>query len=58
MLRITSERLGKLGDYFDEAAAEKDGINIAALIAGGFVALTSTKDTKKPAKTEQENPEE
>lgn len=58
MLKISSERLGKLGDYFDQAAAEQEGINVAALIAGGFLALTSTKETKKPAKTDQENPEE
>jgi len=58
MFQITSERLGKIGNFFDAAAAEKDGVNIAALIAGGFLAATSTKSSEKPAKTETEQNEE
>jgi len=58
MFKISSERLGKIGDFFDAAAAEKDGVNILALIAGGFVSETSTKTDQKPAKTEQETSEE
>jgi len=58
MFKISSERLGKIGDFFDAAAAEKDGVNILALIAGGFVSETSTKSTHNSAKTEQEPSEE
>jgi hypothetical protein len=58
MFKISSERLGKIGDFFDAAAAEKDGMNIAALVAGGFLAATSTKSSEKPAKTETEQNEE
>jgi hypothetical protein len=58
MFKISSERLGKIGDFFDAAAAEKDGVNIAALIAGGFLAETSTKTETKPAKTDSEQSED
>jgi hypothetical protein len=58
MFKISSERLGKIGDFFDAAAAEKDGVNIAALIAGGFLAETSTKTETKPAKTDTEQSED
>lgn len=58
MFKISSERLGKIGDFFDAAAAEKDGVNILALIAGGFISETSTKSTNNSAKTEQEPSEE
>ena len=52
MFKISSERLGKIGDFFDAAAAEKDGVNVLALIAGGFLTETSTKTDTKPAKTD------
>ena len=58
MFKISSERLGKIGDFFDAAAAEKDGVNIAALIAGGFLSETSTKTETKPAKTDSEQSED
>ena len=58
MFKISSERLGKIGDFFDAAAAEKDGVNVLALIAGGFLAETSTKTDPKPAKTDTEQNEE
>jgi hypothetical protein len=58
MFKISSERLGKIGDFFDAAAAEKDGVNVLALIAGGFIAETSTKTDPKPAKTEPEPSED
>lgn len=58
MFKISSERLGKIGDFFDAAAAEKDGVNIIALIAGGFLAETSTKTESKSAKTDTEPSEE
>ena len=52
MFKISSERLGKIGDFFDAAAAEKDGVNVLALIAGGFLSETATKTDTKPAKTD------
>ena len=46
---IASERLGKIGDPY----TPKDGINIDALLAGGFIvrAEVSTTEEAKPAKT-------
>jgi hypothetical protein len=53
---IASERLGKIGDPY----TPKDGINIDALLAGGFIARAeikadevevSTTEEEKPAKT-------
>jgi hypothetical protein len=58
MFKILSKRVGKIGDIFNAEAAEKEGINIAALIAGGFLAETSTKSSEKPAKTETEQSED
>ena len=48
--KIISPRLGTPGDEYDAA----DGINIAALIEGGFVE-ESTNETPKPAKTNSKN---
>ena len=47
---IASERLGKIGEPY----TPKDGINIDALLAGGFIverAEVSTTEEEKPAKT-------
>ena len=54
MAKIISPRLGTPGDDFDEAAAEAAGINVEALIEGGFI---STSKTRKPAKTTETNEE-
>ena len=45
---IASERLGKIGDPY----TPKDGININALLSGGFVVVAevSTTEEEKPAK--------
>jgi hypothetical protein len=48
--RIASEKLGKIGDVYVPTA----GINVAALLAGGFItelAEVSTTEEEKPAKT-------
>jgi hypothetical protein len=48
--RIASERLGKIGDVY----VPRTGINVAALLAGGFItepAEVSTTEEEKPAKT-------
>ena len=46
---IASEKLGKIGELYEPKA----GINVAALLAGGFVieAEVSTTEEEKPAKT-------
>lgn len=46
---IASEKLGKIGELY----TPKDGINIDALLAGGFIvsAEVSTTEEEKPAKT-------
>lgn len=42
-LKIASERLGVIGDVFDAEAAEADGVNVPALIAGGHLVEESKK---------------
>ncbi len=47
---IASERLGKIGELYEPKA----GINVGALLAGGFItkrAEVSTTEEEKPAKT-------
>jgi hypothetical protein len=46
---IASEKLGKIGEPY----TPKDGLNIDALLAGGFItpAEVSTTEEEKPAKT-------
>jgi hypothetical protein len=44
--RIASERVGKIGDVFDADAAAAEGINVPALIDGGFVVEESKKSKK------------
>ncbi len=46
---IASERLGKIGELY----TPKHGINIDALLAGGFIieSKVSTTEEEKPAKT-------
>ena len=48
MYVILSERLGTLGDKYTPA----DGVNIEALLAGGFIGQRSTTKAAKSAKTE------
>jgi len=48
MYVILSERVGTLGAKFEPA----DGVNIDALIAYGFIGLSSTTKAPKSAKTE------
>jgi hypothetical protein len=47
--KIASEKLGKIGAPY----VPKAGINVAALLAGGFIvrAEVSTTEEEKPAKT-------
>jgi hypothetical protein len=52
--KIISPRVGNPGDEFDAEAAEAAGINIAALVEGGFIEQ-STNETTKPAKTNSKN---
>ena len=51
---IASAKLGIIGDPFVPA----DGINVAALLAGGFIVEQSTPKPKKPAKTSTDTNEE
>ena len=44
---IASEKVGKIGEPY----TPKDGINIDALLAGGFIIEVSTTGAEKPAKT-------
>jgi len=48
MYVILSERIGTVGAKFDPT----DGVNIDALLAGGFIGLSSTTKAPKSAKTE------
>ena len=51
---ITSTKLGIIGDPYVPA----DGINVAALLSGGFIVEQSTPKPKKPAKTNADTNEE
>lgn len=51
---IQSERLGKVGDSFEPA----DGVNIEALIEGGFIAVEESTDTPKKTSTIKKTPKE
>jgi hypothetical protein len=51
---IISPRVGVPGAEFDAEGAEANGINIAALVKGGFIEQ-STNETAKPAKTNNKN---
>ena len=46
---IASEKIGKIGELYEPKA----GINVGALLAGGFIieAEVSTTEEEKPAKT-------
>jgi hypothetical protein len=46
---ISSEKLGKIGELYEPKA----GINVGALLAGGFIVEVevSTTEEEKPAKT-------
>jgi len=50
-LRIISTRLGELGAIYEP----QEGINVDALIAGGF--LEDTTDTPKSAKNKKKAPD-
>jgi hypothetical protein len=51
---IASTKLGIVGDPF----IPDEGINVAALLSGGFIVEQSTPKPKKPAKTSTEPNEE
>ena len=51
---IASSKLGIIGDPF----VPVDGINVAALLSGGFIVEQSTPKPKKPAKTNTDTNEE
>lgn len=51
---IQSERLGKIGDSFEPA----EGVNIQALIDGGFIAIEESTDTPKKTSTIKKTPKE
>jgi hypothetical protein len=51
---IASSKLGIVGDPYIPA----EGINVAALLSGGFIVEQSTPKPKKPAKTSKDTNEE
>lgn len=55
MAKIISPRVGTPGEEFDEEAAAAQGVNVQALIDGGFI---STSKPSKPAKTKDSTSEE
>jgi hypothetical protein len=52
--KIISPRLGEPGTEYDAEGAAANGINVAALVKGGFLEQ-STNETAKPAKTNSKN---
>lgn len=56
---IKSPRLGNVGDEYDAEAAAATGVNVDALVAGGFIAaVVSAPKPAKNAKKELETNEE
>lgn len=55
MAKIISPRVGTPGDDFDEEAAAAQGVNVQALIDGGFI--STSKQTKSAKKQENETEE-
>lgn len=51
---IQSERLGKIGDSFEPA----EGVNIDALIKGGFIVVEESTDSPKKTPTIKKTPKE
>jgi flagellar biosynthesis component FlhA len=52
---IMSERVGEIGAEFDAEAAAATGVNIDALVEGGFIsAHKSAKSAKKDLDTSEE----
>lgn len=56
--KIASERVGEIGADYDVEGAAANGINVAALIAGGFIVKVSAPKPAKNAKKETETHEE
>lgn len=54
MAKIISPRVGQPGDEFDEAAAEAAGINVDALIEGGFISTSKQSKSAKKAEPSEE----
>ena len=52
--KIISPRVGIPGKEYDAEGAAANGINIAALVEGGFIEQ-STNETPTPAKTNSKN---
>lgn len=56
---INSPRLGAMGDEYDAEAAAATGVNLDALVAGGFIVpAVSAPKPAKSAKKEVETDEE
>ena len=56
--KIASPRVGEVGADYDIEGAEANGINVAALIAGGFIVKVSAPRPVKTAKKDLETNEE
>jgi hypothetical protein len=50
MYVILSERIGTVGAFYDADSAKAKGVDIAALIAGGFIGEPSPTKAPKPSK--------
>jgi hypothetical protein len=50
MYVIFSERVGTVGAFYDADSAKAKGVDIAALVAGGFIGEPSPTKAPKPSK--------
>jgi hypothetical protein len=50
MFVILSERVGTVGAFYDAESAKAKGVDIDALIAGGFIGEPSPTKASKPSK--------
>jgi hypothetical protein len=50
MYVILSERVGTVGTFYDVESAKAKGVDIDALVAGGFIGEPSPTKAPKPSK--------
>jgi len=58
MYVILSERVGVVGAFYDVETAKAEGVDIEALVAGGFIGKPSTTKPDKTSKVKNKNPQE
>jgi len=55
--KVASERIGKVGEDYDVEAAAAAGVNVDALIEGGFLVKAAPRKAKPPTIDEEQTEE-